>query len=150
MSETGRLVKWLSRIGRATWRRERCWLCGLRSDAGVLCHPCLHALPALQQAPPPPPGIDTCHAGFEYVFPVDRLVQAAKYHADFAAQRAMVASMAARTMETTATVNPMGFTGQRIDPSPAPPALLVPVPLHPLRWRWRGFNQAQRLAEGGE
>lgn len=27
------------------------------------------------------------------------------------------------------------------------PEIIIPVPLHPRRWRWRGFNQAQLLAE---
>jgi ComF family protein len=72
-----------------------------------------------------PPRFDRTLAAWPYAYPVDRLVQAYKFHA-----RLELAP----------------WFGRRLAPAVQEDALIVAVPLHPERLRERGFNQAQELA----
>jgi ComF family protein len=81
-----------------------------------LCGACLAASPAF----------DATRAAFEYVFPVDALIQAFKYRHRLSLGVFFTAALAAL---------PMG----EVD-------LIVPMPLHPRRLARRGFNQAVEIA----
>ena len=109
----------------------RCIVCGgpgaHRRD---LCASCHAALPwqTRTAVPSPPPGLDAVHAVFDYRFPLDRLVPRLKFHADFAAGRALAQCMA-----------------EYLRHAPRPDAV-VTVPLHRSRLRRRGYDQALELA----
>jgi ComF family protein len=74
---------------------------------------------------------DSAVAAFRYAFPVDDLVRRLKYHGELAHARVLATLLAGRISE-----NGRG----------ALPDAIVPVPLHPERYRERGFNQAFELA----
>ena len=76
-----------------------------------------------------PPAFDRTLAVLIYAFPADALIQAMKY----GHQLALAPTLAGLLAEAAAT-------GER-------PDVLVPMPLHPLRLRERGFNQALELAK---
>ncbi len=94
-----------------------CPLCALPTAAGEVCGHCLRDSPAY----------DATVALFSYAFPIDRMVQALKYHSRLAAAEHLGGRLANR--EPTADVD-----------------LVLPMPLHPKRLRERGFNQAVELA----
>jgi ComF family protein len=71
-------------------------------------------------------------AGFAYAEPVSSLVAAFKYRAALQQGRVLGDLLAARLQQV--------YTRQDL------PEVLVPVPLHPVRLRERGFNQALVLA----
>ena len=106
-----------------------CWACGAPSLAAEpLCRACRRELRPLSS--------ELCHAGgvqvwapLAYDGPARALVHALKYRGAVAVAGAMAASIAACA--------PGGLLEGRA---------LVPVPLHPARFRRRGFNQAERLA----
>lgn len=76
-----------------------------------------------------PPVFDACVAPFLYGFPVDRMIQGLKYRGDLAYGR-ILGELLARQLACRQTR----------------PELVIPVPLAPLRYRERGFNQARELA----
>lgn len=152
---------WLTRVGRALLP-PTCLVCREAGSAGHdLCADCLRALPwnrcacarcglpmpltSNVDAPEPipacgrclkkPPPLDHVHATFRYGFPVDRLIPRLKFRRDLAAGRELAEAMHAALSTAMAMA---------IDP--ARPKALIPVPLHPLRLRQRGFNQALELA----
>lgn len=102
-------------------------------------HACEHcAEPLSPQLPRPmlcgaclkqPPVFDACLAPFLYAFPVDRLVQGLKYRGDLAYGR-ILGELLARHLAVRQTR----------------PDVVIPVPLAPMRYRERGFNQARELA----
>ncbi|WP_230976787.1 ComF family protein [Pseudothauera rhizosphaerae] len=94
-----------------------CPVCALPSPGGAVCGRCLRE----------PPAFDTTRALFAYAFPVDRMVQALKYHHRLALAR----FFADRLLEL---------------PPPEGADLLLPMPLHAHRLRERGFNQAAEIA----
>jgi ComF family protein len=125
----------------------RCLLCGDAGYAGLdLCRDCAAELPRnasccarcalplpmpaalcgrCQRQPPP---WEAAWAPFRYGWPLDRLETRFKFGRDLAAGRSLVAL----------------WRGQ---PRPlALPEVLVPVPLHRVRLRQRGYNQALELA----
>lgn len=124
---------------------QDCLLCGADSGKVMLCPACVDDLPRLPAVRCPqcalptalgetcgrclakPPHYDATIAAFHYDFPLDKLVQSFKY-----AHRLALGSYFAREIATQA---------QGLKPD-----LLIPLPLHPLRLRERGFNQAQELA----
>lgn len=130
---------------------QDCLLCGAAADPDLLCDACDDSLPRLPAsrcpvcALPTPdnatcgaclkktPHFDATLACFRYAFPVDRLVQALKYH-----HRLAVAGFFAETLSMTAR---QGFAphAERID-------LVLALPLAPRRLRERGFNQALEIA----
>ena len=121
---------------------QDCLLCGAASDDAPLCGPCRDELPALPQACPVcampsslgeicgtclrhPPQFDITVAAWRYAYPVDRLVQALKFHG-----RLALASLFADVLASLV---------KRVD-------VVVPMPLHPARLTERGFNQAAEIA----
>ncbi len=124
---------------------QDCLLCGQSSGNRILCAPCIASLACLPEAccpicalPTPcgercgrclshPPHYDRTQALFSYAFPLDKLVQALKYD-----HRLALAPFFGQWLAEKAA----GIAADRI----------VPLPLHPIRLRERGFNQAQELA----
>ncbi|EXI79045.1 MAG: DNA utilization protein GntX [Candidatus Accumulibacter appositus] len=124
---------------------QDCLLCGASSGASLICSACEADLPQLPvrlcprcALPTPageicgrclakPPHYDLTLAALRYDFPLDKLVQSFKY-----GHRLALA----------------GYFGRRLAALLVglPAELIVPMPLHPLRLRARGFNQALELA----
>ena len=121
---------------------QDCLLCGAASDDAPMCGPCAKELPALprachQCAMPSslgeicgsclrhPPQFDMTVAVWRYAYPVDRLVQALKFHG-----RLALASFFADMLASLVK----------------PADLVIPMPLHPARLTERGFNQATEIA----
>ena len=157
----GRRLGHLGHLGRqlaAALLPQDCFVCGSQSGDSILCRSCEGELPRISDPCCPvcalptaaggerslanipgtvcgaclkePPHFDATHALFAYAFPVEHLVQGLKYRsqlpiADYFAG-AFADSLPARG-------------GSRID-------CMVPLPLHPLRLRERGFNQATEIA----
>jgi ComF family protein len=145
-----------ARLGQHLLGPAPCPLCGapVHGPAG-LCPGCLRDLPwlltacarcAAPLAGPPgsaglcgrclrhPPRYDAAFAALHYQAPVDRLVTGLKFHGQLPLARVLGGLLAERLAAHLAA---------RDDP---PPALLLPVPLHPTRLRRRGFNQALEMA----
>ena len=145
------LKQWLSIIQDCVYP-PTCLLCG---DDGSrqfdLCQPCYISLPfyrggcSLCSAPMPsiinttavcgecqirPPEFDSTHASFAYQEPIRHLIHGLKFSSRFVNARLLATLMAAQ-LHTLADK----------------PDLLVPVPLHPRRYRQRGFNQSIELTK---
>ena len=122
----------------------RCLLCGGAGQSRLpslawagpleICPACQAELPRSPAWAGPVP---LTHAGFDrvccpwsYAWPVDQLVRALKFNGE---------RSHARLLGTLLVL-------ERHALGPPWPQLLVPVPLHPLRLRERGFNQAAELA----
>jgi predicted amidophosphoribosyltransferase len=106
-----------------------CWSCGAHAPRGrPLCGGCRRALVFLPGEPVPLGGL-RAWAPVAYEGPARHLVRALKFRAALS----LAGEMAAMAVAS------------------APPGLLrgvlVPVPLHPVRFRRRGFNQAAVLAQ---
>ena len=129
------------RVARAALPQD-CLLCGAASDDAPLCGPCRDELPALPRGCPlcampsalgeicgtclrQPPPFDMTVAAWRYDYPVDRLVQALKFHG-----RLALASFFADALACLV---------ERAD-------VVIPMPLHPARLTERGFNQAAEIA----
>lgn len=94
-----------------------CPVCALPSPSGATCGRCLrHA-----------PGFEDAAAVFAYAFPLDKLIQAAK----FSGRLVLIDRLA-------------DALAQRIHNRPD---AIIAMPLHPLRLRERGFNQSLLLAQ---
>lgn len=136
-----RLLTCCRRVARAALPQD-CLLCGAACDDAPLCGPCRDELPALPRAcplcamPSPhgeicgiclqhPPQFDMTVAVWRYAYPVDRLVQALKFHG-----RLALASFFADALASVV---------ERAD-------VVIPMPLHPSRLSERGFNQAAEIA----
>ena len=104
-------------------------LCGAACGDAAICLACEAALPNASDAPRREGDIDAFVSAFEYVFPVDRLVQRFKFNADFACGRWLALRLARRVHALER------------------PDVLVAVPLAPARLRERGFNQALEAAK---
>lgn len=136
------MLKWLIDRAINVVMPQDCHLCGGRSGTDPVCRSCQAELPAHSLSGCPvcalpssegtpcgrcqrtPPAFDATRAAFDYVFPVDVLVQALKYQHRF--------SLA-------------GFFAAHLV-LPAEVDLIVPMPLHPRRVAARGFNQAVEIA----
>lgn len=123
---------------------QPCLLCGADSHAGLCCSACDADLPRLTVAhcpvcglPTPdgsvcgeclkqPPAFDHTVAAFRYAFPVDKLIQALKFHERLILVNYLADALARRI-------------AARAD-------CIVALPLHPVRLRERGFNQSLLLA----
>jgi ComF family protein len=106
-----------------------CWSCGAHARGGrPLCGTCRRSLAFLSRDPVPLAGV-WAWAPVAYEGPARDLVRALKFRGALS----LAGEMAALAVAS------------------APPGLLrgalVPVPLHPVRLRRRGFNQAAVLAE---
>ncbi len=126
----------------------RCILCGRAGHNGRdVCQCCAMELPYLRSAcrrcaiPLSEPGIcgrcqqkapsfDSAYAVFDYGPPVAQLIQGLKFNGKLYNARLLGVLMAERLAQVTADA----------------PDMLIPVPLHPVRLRQRGFNQALELA----
>ena len=124
---------------------QDCLLCAAASDDQILCPACAAELPRRQEAhcprcalPTPggeicgqclskPPHFDATLAAYSYDFPLDKLVQSFKYGHRLALGAYFGRQLAVLAEKTAAD-------------------LIIPLPLHPLRLRQRGFNQALELA----
>lgn len=104
------------------WQPNACPHCALTLSAGSPAGPCGDCLRR--------PRFDTAIAAFEYTAPVDWLITRLKFNHRLAHARLLGALLADRI----ATAR-----------SPLPDCIL-PAPLHPSRYRDRGFNQATLIA----
>jgi ComF family protein len=128
---------------------QRCELCAAPSGNALVCPGCEIALPRAATTctvcalPTPvtatcgaclaqPPSYDATLAAYVYAFPVDRLVQAFKYHG-----RLALAEWCADAIVATLSKKELSL--------PAPSAI-VALPLADERQRERGFNQATEIA----
>lgn len=110
-----------------------CVLCGRPGLSGPLdlCTGCLASLPAGAADDPQLAGeyaLVCCPWSFD--FPVDALVRSLKFHGERCHARVLGTLLAHERARCAVRL----------------PALVVPVPLHPLRLRSRGYNQAAELA----
>jgi ComF family protein len=145
----------LSRLGRLAERiagrlfAQDCLLCGQDSEGEILCPACAADLPRLSTPHCPrcalptaqgescgrclahPPHFDRTFAAFSYGFPLDKLIQSFKY-----GHRLALAAYLGRELARLASASAGEMAAD----------LIVPLPLHPLRLRERGFNQALELA----
>jgi ComF family protein len=98
-----------------------CPVCALPAPDGATCGKCLKH----------PPGFSQTVAAFAYGFPVDKLIQAAKF-----SEQLMLINRFADALVPAIATQPDG---------------ILAMPLHPARLQERGFNQslllAQRLAK---
>lgn len=100
------------------------------------CVECLNQAPLLSRAERQEGNIEVIHAAYPYPFPlVKGVIGAYKYHWCHEAEAA-VETLARRWSQT--------FAAARLPED----AIVVPVPLHPLRLKERGFNQAKAVARG--
>lgn len=124
-----------------------CLLCGAAAHSGSLCDAChtflpRHDMPACPSCALPTNDGSLCGhclkkaphfahtlAAFTYDFPVNALIQALKYAGNLAA-----AGPLAQTLSQRAFMQAL-------------PDLLIPMPLHPLRLKERGFNQSAEIAK---
>ena len=127
------------------WLAQDCILCGALSGAHLVCPACYADLPRHPVACPVcaapgvgqvcgtclqhPPAFERTYAALDYTFPVDKLIQAYKYHHQLALARLFGALLS-----------------RAVRQQPRPDAIL-PMPLHPARLRERGFNQATEIAK---
>lgn len=128
---------------------QDCLLCGAGAAQALLCSACAQDLPRLPDAlcprcaaPSPDsrlcgsclretPHFDASHACLRYAFPVDRLVQAFKYHQQLNLAAYFAALMARHFLAQQHT--------ERID-------MVIPLPLSHERLRERGYNQSLEIA----
>lgn len=95
-----------------------CATCGIPTPTGNVCGTCLQH----------PPAFDATHAILDYRFPVDAMLRRYKYSGFLAVAELMGTLLAERLQHAQK------------------PDLLIPMPLHPLRLKERGFNQAIEIA----
>jgi len=77
-----------------------------------------------------PPAFVSTHAAFRYAAPVDKLIQNLKYRQRLDLSRVLGSYLADYLEDNVETL----------------PDVIVPVPLHPLRLRERGYNQSLEIA----
>lgn len=125
---------------------QDCLLCGSACGHQQLCEGCRRDLPVFDSPSCPvcampsphaeicgacikhPPHFDSTLAVFAYAFPIDALLRTLKYQGQLA-----IAELAGE------------FLAQRVGGGP-PVDLIIPMPLHALRLKQRGFNQATEIA----
>lgn len=107
------------------WITSPCEQCALPLPTHAQSRFCAHCLHR-------PPRFSHTHCPFSYAFPTNRLIAKFKHQRQFALGH-LLAQLWLEHYQSTLR--------------PAPPDLLIPVPLH-WRRRWRrGFNQSRLLAE---
>lgn len=103
------------------WQYHGCMHCGLTLPEDVKTHRCKDCLHT--------PRFDSAVAAFKYEPPVDWLITRLKFHSRFTHARLLGTLLASRIRATGETI----------------PDYMIPVPLHPRRYRERGYNQAEML-----
>lgn len=130
---------------------SRCLFClGASGREQQLCSACEQELPLLQHACnrcgiplqqsqelcgnclKSPPAYDVTLAIFAYIFPIDFAITSLKFHGKLGFAELLGELLADRLRDYYATH--------------AAPEIIIPMPLHPLRLRERGFNQALEIA----
>ena len=112
---------------------HRCPRCALPTAAGEVCGRCLKRVPHY----------DRTFAAFNYGFPVDKLIQSFKY----GHRLTLAATLGRELVKLIQSSQPNLPSQPACEPAPERVAdLVIPLPLHPLRLRERGFNQALELA----
>lgn len=110
---------------------QSCTLCG--SDGNILCPGCIMDLPYFAKHDHIEETdftyVDEYNALFTYSYPVDKLIQQAKFNHNLLILRFFGQLMA----------DSLDFSIQ--------PDVIIPVPLHPKRLRQRGYNQSLLLAQ---
>lgn len=86
---------------------------------GLICGACLNTTP----------NFDTTHALFTYDYPLDRLLQHYKYRESLHLAKLFAQLWLNKYSATTTAIN-----------------LIVPMPMHSMRLKQRGFNQALEIA----
>mgnify|MGYP003607507210 CR=1 FL=1 len=99
----------------------RCAMPVPMATAGLVCGACLSH----------PPPYQASHIPYLYVDAIPGLVRGAKFHGRLNLTR-LLGLCLARSLVQMETDRP---------------EILIPVPLHPQRWRERGYNQAQEMAQ---
>ena len=125
---------------------EACILCGA-SSAQDFCQACYDHLPRLPLYHCPtclwpvpttelcgaclskPPAFTRTIAAVRYTFPIDALIHSLKYQGNLAIAPILAGLLFAK----------LGSIDQK-------PDLIIPLPLHPIRLRERGYNQAMELS----
>ncbi|HEY0268818.1 MAG TPA: ComF family protein [Methyloradius sp.] len=97
---------------------DQCPQCALPAYQNQLCGHCIAS----------PPAFDTTNALFRYEFPVDAMLQRYKYQ---------------HLLNMAQTFAQMILNDL---PNAKLPDLIIPMPLHPLRLKERGFNQSLEIA----
>ena len=120
--------------GVATWftrQGQACWFCGGRCEHGV-CDGCHQDLPrSVPLAVPRLSGVTVVDVPFSYCYPMDRLIQAFKFHKDPLA-RVAATYLFSNNVSAHLPTNALG----------------VAVPISLSRYLQRGFNQSLVLAQG--
>jgi ComF family protein len=123
-----------------------CFLCGDAATTLPICSACLVDLPfqgpacircarrlqkvgICQHCQKARPHYTHTQAVFSYLYPLDKLILAAKFHHNMA-----VLNLLGHLMAQHLTID-------------SRPDVLIPVPLHPKRLRHRGYNQSLELAK---
>lgn len=130
-----------------TWLPQPCFLCAAPSQE-TICPACLRDLPFQGHAcarcacslPEPlplcgqclrePPAFDFVDALLRYRYPVNKLILAAKFGQQLTVLNQLGKLMAAH----------LDFISAEVD-------VVLPVPMHPIELRQRGYNQAAELAK---
>ncbi len=99
----------------------QCPQCGLISN-GLVCGSCLSS----------PPSFDSTQALFTYDYPLDRLLQHYKYSESLHLANTFSTLLIDKELSVKAA-------GSKVD-------LIIPMPMHPIRLKERGFNQALEIA----
>lgn len=150
LSATKQFKQWLSIIQDCVYP-PTCLLCGDEGSQQLdLCQPCYRSLPVHQagcglcavsmpssvntvaicgECQKQHPDFDKTYACFSYQEPVRYLIHGLKFNARFANARLLASLMV-----------------EQLQLIPDKPDLLIPVPLHPKRYRQRGYNQSIELA----
>ena len=127
--------------------QKNCVLCDIPTKKD-LCEPCYNHLPQLplNQCPiclwpvptaeicgaclAEPPAFTRTIAALRYTFPVDAMIRALKYETDLAIAPILANFFITRFKATEKII----------------PDVIIPMPLHPIRLRERGFNQAMEIS----
>ena len=116
-----------------------CFLCGVYNSqvTASLCSGCLQDLPLacgpklpVMARPGRRPTFDLSVSALAYQYPADILIQALKYHRRIELANDLGSMLARVVLKVSTNL----------------PTCLVPVPLHPARYRQRGYNQATLIA----
>lgn len=137
---TGRLRRMAREFARSLGSAvlpPRCCLCGALGQAPALdlCDVCATFLPVLDD-PSEPDGAFASGTVlrklflFKYQYPVDHFIRGLKFHGERVYARVLGELMARARLGLGGTL----------------PDCIVPIPLHPRRFRERGFNQAHEIA----